>query len=445
MAMFSSGSFTTSTPFHQQYDSGFYGNSPQSRSSSQFSIGENIGLEIGCFFPLRKNLFGKRNNSENIPVDPFSLERKLLLSRSSAFSRRDASSNTETPRTARSCAGSDKPVKIERLRQNRRCFLNGKTERLKWLGGNDSGFHAETPESSECLKSKGRRIPLLEMVKNLNSENSKEESLAYFKRFLDVSGAKSFADLSMSDIQDLYNIHRFQRTGLKPSVTDIDFNEERPLMKDLNEGNEVFLSSWKERLECISADIKMPPKIDILSQLHNINALSLISCILSYLSGHDLQTVSSVSRLWRKLVLEDEVANRARLACLEKRQKFIKEMAIKKSVNPFQRQPNDRILSCIENIQKEELQFKKTIKEINFNAFIEVGKKGENYRPMKCPSCCNLSLQDKHIITKYNCLFCGHEFCCNCLKPYSNWHYCAPINFPTKKPPANGKKYLRRL
>ncbi|CAL1292108.1 unnamed protein product [Larinioides sclopetarius] len=445
MAMFSSGSFTTSTPVHQQHDSGFYENSSQSRSLSHTPAGKN--LESSYLLP-RKNLFGKRSISENIPESQFSHRHKLLLSRSSTFLLRDSNSNKETPRASRSYAGSDKPENFQETKTPRQHLyrsFNSKTPPLKQLC-DDSGFCDETPKRSGSLKSECHGIPLLPLIENLHQrkENSKEESLAYFKQFLKFSETKNCADLSRSEMLDLYFSFRFQRTGLRPSAADIAFYEKHLLKKEMNEESEKFLL-WKEKLEHISTDLDTPKKIDFLSQLHKIKAHSVVSNILSYLSGYDLQNASCVSRPWRKLVLEDKDANKTRCAYLIEKEKLRKEIERKKLTNPFQRPPNFRIMGSIENIQKEQLRLKKTIKEINFDAFIEVGKSDEKHKPMKCPSCANLSLQNKRVITKYNCLFCGYEFCCNCLKPYTNWHLCASTNIPVKKPTVSGKKYLRRL
>ncbi|GBM93172.1 hypothetical protein AVEN_181970-1 [Araneus ventricosus] len=447
MATFSLGSFTTSTPIHEQHDSGFYEYSPQFRNLSQTSTGENLE---SSYLLLRKNLFGKRSISENIPDHQFSQKHRLLLPRWSTFSHRYPSSNKETPRTTRSYAGSDKPVHLVETKTHRQppwWFLNSNTPPLKQLSNNDSGFCGETPERSGSPKSYCYGIPLLPLIENLHQrkEISKEESLAYFKHLLNFSGAKNCTDLSTSEMLDLYFIYRFQRTGLKPPAVDIALYEKHLMMKEMNEESKMFLLSWKDKLEHISADLDKKPKIDFLSQLHKMNASSVVSNILSYLSGYDLQNASCVSRLWRNLVLEDKGANMTRWAYLIERQKLRKEMEKKKLSNPFQRPPNFRILGSIENVQKEQLQLKKTIQEINFDAFIEVGKSDEKHKPMKCPSCANLSLQNKQVITKYNCLFCGYEFCCNCLKPYTNWHFCASTYLPAEKPPANGKKYLRRL
>ncbi|KAG8196830.1 hypothetical protein JTE90_027544 [Oedothorax gibbosus] len=192
------------------------------------------------------------------------------------------------------------------------------------------------------------------------------------------------------------------------------------------------------------------PERDILKELNKIDCYEVTSLLLSYLSPKDIQTVSSVSKTWRAMVLDNAAANKRRCDFLI--QKMLHSKENKSTAKPIRARDNRVLFQDVSNKQslpKQPLEENTTVDV--FQSFVEMGKNiHKKDILLKCPKCNHPS--KRHSDNKYSCTrqFCAYEFCRQCCGPFLANHTCLKPIFNEAVPRVvigsqKSKRSLRRL
>lgn len=192
--------------------------------------------------------------------------------------------------------------------------------------------------------------------------------------------------------------------------------------------------------------------LDILSELNLMNCTGVLSLILSHLSDEDLRKVSYVTKEWREIVIDDNVANTRRIAYIKERRRIVTGPEKENRFNSkFATQRNHKpvllnVVNSETGVPEQPLTFLQTVGR--FDSFIlESENLSNEERLTKCPKCLYASKAQpgcKFVCTRNLCMYI---FCKKCMGPYLDSHTCSvpKLNIALPKAIVGSKQSRRNL